>query len=151
MDFVQLPPRPHFFDSQISIEDRYRLLFLHSFVNDVSKKIERDGKEHVEYVPTQIVTEWVRMLSLNGERVDGIRYPSAQCSGGSSIVLFVTGDNIARPYQIVRDQALDGICRWLRRNAAPPFWDFENPSELENEWIESEIDTIQQQRVVGAR
>jgi hypothetical protein len=31
--------------------------FLHQFVEDATLPIERDGREHIEYVPTQIVTE----------------------------------------------------------------------------------------------
>lgn len=34
--------------------------FLHPFADDISRPIAHDGREHIEYVPTQVVTEYVR-------------------------------------------------------------------------------------------
>src|SRR5262249_15613697 len=69
--------------------DRNGISFLHSFVASVAAKVEPGEREHVDYVPTQVVTEWFRTIFRDGKsRLDGIYYPSTQRSGGISIVLF---------------------------------------------------------------
>lgn len=95
LDLTALPPRPGFFDQQINTETRYKLYFLHDFMTDFSKPLERKGGEHVDYVPTQVVTEWVRTkMKYNDHPLDGIYYPSAQRCGGTSVVLFASRDQI---------------------------------------------------------
>lgn len=63
----------------------YELLFLWSFARDLSKPVVLDGREHIEYVPTQVVTEYLRCLPTGD--IDGILYTSAQ-NGGTSCVIF---------------------------------------------------------------
>ncbi len=36
------------------------LIFLRHFVSEISKPFVRDDRIHIEYVPTQVVTEWLR-------------------------------------------------------------------------------------------
>ncbi|OBF25084.1 RES family NAD+ phosphorylase [Mycobacterium sp. ACS4331] len=59
--------------------------FLRRFVADVIKPVELDAREHIEYVPTQVFTEYIRQ-SFPG-RLDGMIFPSAQ-GAGSNVVLF---------------------------------------------------------------
>ncbi len=41
---------------------------------EMSRRIERDDRVHIEYVPTQVVTEFIRAKVIWGEsKVDGIR------------------------------------------------------------------------------
>ena len=58
----------------------HRSRFLRYFARDVSKPIDRDERQHIDYVPTQVFTEYVRyhMASPSGQRVDGIRYLSSR-------------------------------------------------------------------------
>lgn len=65
-------------------------LFLKAFVEDLSKNIEHDGKEHIEYVPTQIVTEFFRYPFSESKKtpIDGIIYPSSKNIGKKACVLF---------------------------------------------------------------
>jgi hypothetical protein len=67
------------------------LRFLQQFVEDVRRPIVRDEREHLEYVPTQIVTEYFRHVYEQeyGQRVDGITYRSAARPEGVSVVLFI--------------------------------------------------------------
>ena len=53
--------------------------------------MSRDGLEHVDYVPTQVVTEWFRHVfqTEDGAHVDGVIYPSARFDGGVCCVLFL--------------------------------------------------------------
>lgn len=85
IDLSKIPPAPSVFDTRKRerLED---LIFLRSFVDDLSKPFEKDGKVHIEYVPTQIVTEFFRYMQK--QKVDGIIYPSARNHGYNSIVLF---------------------------------------------------------------
>lgn len=68
--------------------------FLKSFVNDLSKDVKKDGKEHIEYVPTQVVTEFFRypFSEEKSIQVDGIIYPSSKSKGEKACVLFFDSD-----------------------------------------------------------
>lgn len=68
---------------------RYYSLFMRNFRKDISKPIERDGKEHIEYVPTQVVSEYLRHIYKcpDGAHIDGIRFKSSKCPG-NCITLF---------------------------------------------------------------
>jgi HEPN/RES N-terminal domain 1/RES domain len=91
LDLTNLPTRLGFFEQQSdsSTVDRYALEFLHRFVQSVAARIEPGAREHVDYVPTQVVTEWFRTKFRHyGSALDGVRYPSTQRPGGNSLVLF---------------------------------------------------------------
>ena len=70
--------------------DREHLLFQKHFVENISQPVIHDGKEHIDYVPTQILTEYFRHRYTGPDnlRIDGIIYPSAQRKRGSSVVIF---------------------------------------------------------------
>jgi hypothetical protein len=92
LDLTNLPGVPSIFEESRR-DVRPQLIFLNSFVKEFAKPVALDGSEHVEYVPTQIITEYFRNAFRTGTRLAGIRYPSAQHQGGSSVVLFVDGEN----------------------------------------------------------
>lgn len=89
LDFSKLPPVPSIFDKENRV-NYYSIIFLKNFINDLSKDIERDGSEHIEYVPTQIVTEYFRFAyeEFTFNHIDGIIYPSSKSEGRNSCVLF---------------------------------------------------------------
>jgi hypothetical protein len=64
--------------------------FLHYFVKEITRPIIPDGREHREYVPTQVVTEYLRW-GLK-ERVDGIKLPSAQSARATYVLFFGARD-----------------------------------------------------------
>lgn len=78
------------FDENIGIEELNTKVFLNHFVRELSKPIEKDGREHIEYVPTQIVAEYLKYkcVGSDGKRIRGILLPSAQCAKGISCSLF---------------------------------------------------------------
>lgn len=90
IDFTKIPELPSVFDED-NRSLRNAILFLNSFVKDLSKPIEKDKSEHIEYVPTQIVTEYFRRVYIteNGEKIDGVIYPSSKVDKGKCCVLFV--------------------------------------------------------------
>ena len=66
------------------------LLFMHEFLRDFSIPIKRDDRIHIDYVPTQVVTEYLRDAKLDGEPpVEGIKYRSARRKDGICYVLFL--------------------------------------------------------------
>ena len=92
LDLVDIPEVPSFFNKEAAdISDD--LIFLRNFVDELSEPIERDGREHIEYVPTQVFTEYVRwQMKINdGQPIDGIRYRSSK-NGKSCYVLFCEQD-----------------------------------------------------------
>jgi len=65
--------------------------FLYSFRNEITKSIVRDERIHIEYVPSQVFTEYLRYIyrDTKGEKIDGIIYKSSlKWATGSNIVLF---------------------------------------------------------------
>lgn len=71
----------------------------------------RDGREHIEYVPSQVVTEFVRSRSTEKDKIDGIRYPSAVQSGKVSYVFFADSENVIVPDD--KRPSYGGDDRWL--------------------------------------
>ena len=95
VDFVRLPRRPSIFTPNITRQERAALRFIHSFASDLSKPVKRDGMEHVGYVPTQVVTEYLRFrFRSRGAPVQGIRYSSARRSGGVNVAIFVGHEDL---------------------------------------------------------
>ena len=97
LDLAQLPPVPSVFEEipdSLEYDPRRNLIFLHRLAHDISRPIARDDRIHIDYVPTQVVTEYVRSARFSSGRLDGIRYRSARREGGVSVVLFADKTNI---------------------------------------------------------
>ena len=98
LDLMALPVIPSIFaevPDSLEYNPRHVLTFLHHVAAEISRPIARDDRVHVNYVPTQIVTEYVRSRILDEEaRVDGIRFESAVHPGHASYVLFATQENM---------------------------------------------------------
>ena len=77
LDLLAAQPIPSIFD-QTAQGDRKWLRFLAEFADSLAQSIDPDDAP-VEYVPTQIMTEYIRdhLHSPDGQQVDAIRYPSA--------------------------------------------------------------------------
>lgn len=90
IDFNRLPKLPSIFDYKKVKKTHYLIRFLYDLVKDFTKEIKKDGKEHIEYVPTQVVTEYFR-YPFNKNRqniIEGIVYPSSKNKSESSSVIF---------------------------------------------------------------
>ncbi|MXX27675.1 MAG: RES family NAD+ phosphorylase [Caldilineaceae bacterium SB0668_bin_21] len=98
LDLSAIPSIPSLFDAIpdcTEISPRRMLIFLDHVSREISRPIERSEKEHVEYVPTQVVTEFVRdHVKWKGSRVDGIKYVSSVHPCHASYVLFAGQGNI---------------------------------------------------------
>jgi hypothetical protein len=98
LDLTRLPPVPSLFDPSDSAGPRAPVIFLHEFTRDVSKSVAHDERVRVDYVPTQVVTEYFRSVFKlpDGSRLTGIRYMSAQHPGHASVVIFADQNNLIR-------------------------------------------------------
>ncbi|MDR3652153.1 MAG: RES domain-containing protein [Paludibacter sp.] len=69
----------------------YIIEFLKSFVNGIAQKIIHDDRIHIEYIPTQIITEYFRYIfkANRNHKVDGLIYRSSENKGGKCCVLFL--------------------------------------------------------------
>ncbi len=91
LDLHDLTPLPSFFDSTKQ-EEWNEVSFLRRFALEIAQPIKKDGRNHVEYVPPQAFTEFVRFeMKRDGDKpIDGIRYTSSR-NGRPCVVLFCTG------------------------------------------------------------
>jgi hypothetical protein len=94
LDLTNVPKVPSIFDSERR-HLRPGLTFLRGFVYDLKKPIVKDGLEHIEYVPTQIFTEYIRRIynhPLLGHP-KGILYESVRKQKGTCCVLFFLSED----------------------------------------------------------
>lgn len=100
IDFTKLPPIPSIFEPKSSII-RHGLQFLRGFLDDFTSPIEKDGREHIEYVPTQIVAEYLRFIHQKDGNIniDGILYRSSRNPDSAACVLFIDFDQSVDPGQ----------------------------------------------------
>ncbi|MGL1932211.1 MAG: RES family NAD+ phosphorylase [Desulfotalea sp.] len=78
-----------FFD-ETGHTERELIYFLSDFVRQVSEPIKKNGQEHIEYVASQIISEFFtkEFKTSHDERLDGLMYPSSIRPGGINVVLF---------------------------------------------------------------
>jgi len=91
LDLTSVPLRPSPFDVENRSKDGL-LEFFRDFGRNVTQPVIPDGREHIDYVPTQVVTEFFRWIP--DQELDGIKLKSAQ-DGQDTFVLFFTEDDVA--------------------------------------------------------
>ena len=110
LDLTKVHPEPGLFD-RAKHGIRPACIFLNAFVDDLTKPVKKDGREHVEYVPSQVVTEYFRHIFRDNDKlpIHGILFPSAVKEGGTSCVFF---------FGPARDQAFfvdkNAIDQWMQ-------------------------------------
>ena len=83
-------PLPSLFDpTERRLREKVRLL--RDFAEAIAQPIEKDRLEHIDYAPTQIVTEYFRHVfsAKEASPIDGIMYPSSRNTDHVCYVLFV--------------------------------------------------------------
>lgn len=85
LDLTKLPEASFWIDG-----DRESIWFLNSFYKEITKTIKRDDRIHIEYIPSQVFTEYLRYLhkTPNGRQLDGLKYKSSLPRTKDNIVLF---------------------------------------------------------------
>lgn len=89
VDFTKLPAMPSLFDVK-NRGNRNKVGFLSAFVRDLSIPVMPDDRVHIEYIPTQVVTEFLK-IKLG---VDGIVYESVKNPGHKCTVVFADNDQM---------------------------------------------------------
>jgi hypothetical protein len=94
LNLSSLPPTPSIF-AKVRY-DHDHLVFLEQFVQSITQPVQHDGREHAEYVPSQIVTEYFRHRYRfeDSRQLNGIVYPSAQRKAGRSAAIFASQDDL---------------------------------------------------------
>lgn len=89
VDLTRLPPLPSVFD-EVNRGMREAILFLDDFVRDICKPVQKNGSEYINYVPSQVVSEYFAQVfeTSAGQTLDGIMYPSAVAPGSVNLALF---------------------------------------------------------------
>lgn len=88
VDLTEIPAAPSLFNCEMRHE-REQLLFLQEFIKRIATPIPKDGREHVDYVPSQVVSEYFSTTRfLDRKRVYGVKYTSTVKPQGENVVLF---------------------------------------------------------------
>lgn len=92
IDLVHFPSSPSVFSEKR--HEHEMVQFLYAFTEEISQQIDPDGSEHIEYVPTQVVSEYfAQAFKYSGnKRVDGLIYRSSVAPGGKNLVVFPKAD-----------------------------------------------------------
>ena len=96
VDLADLPAIPGLF-SGVDRRRRLGLVFIHGFVRAITEPVDRTDRIHIDYIPSQVVTEYIRHSDIAGYRVDGIRYPSSLQPDGRNVVLFAAREDLLEP------------------------------------------------------
>ena len=146
LDLTGIPRIPSIFEpipDTLEYDPRPPLIFLNYFAAELSMPIAGDRSVHIEYVPPQVVTEFVRTeFRHEGLPLDGIRYRSARHEGGTSLVLFASQANLADPKDASVGSVFTDADRWIElvgraerevTAAEAETWDREAPQPFE--WV----------------
>lgn len=91
LDLTSIPTKDSFF--AVDRDTRHAVRFLREFATDLARPIERDRCQHIDYVPPQVFTEYVRyeLRTSEDNPFHGIIYQSSK-DGMPCYVLFATQD-----------------------------------------------------------
>lgn len=89
LDLCNLPPIPSIFKEGATLDQIDALSFLRQFQTDICQPVAKSKTEHIDYVPTQIMTEYFRHIyrTSDNQSLMGISYPSAH-TGKACYVMF---------------------------------------------------------------
>ena len=89
LDLRRLPQTPGLF-SNAERDHRLALRFLHRFAEDIMTPVARDQRVHIDYLPSQVVTEFIRDYPFEGGTVEGVAYGSTVHPSGWNVALFAS-------------------------------------------------------------
>lgn len=91
VDLTNLPDVPSYFHEEVGRRrERDSMLFLHNFVRDLRKPVGQ--VREIDYIPTQVVTEYFLKAARGAGIADGLSYPSV-VGNGSCYALDVDSDH----------------------------------------------------------
>jgi hypothetical protein len=93
LNLAEIPKAPGFFSSAKRMEI-FTLRFLAKFADLIIQPVNRSDRTELDYIPTQVFTEFLRDAEFEGGPIDGVRYRSATGEKGRNVVLFATPQNV---------------------------------------------------------
>lgn len=93
LDLANIPEEPGFFSHAPRMQKRIRS-FLSDFANLIVQPVDRTERINVDYIPTQVFTEFLRDFQFADGEIDGLRYRSATGEKGTNYVLFAGHDDV---------------------------------------------------------
>jgi hypothetical protein len=88
LDLRCLPPLPGIFSEEARIQ-ALTLSFLHDFADDIMKPVARNNQVQIDYLPSQVVTEFMRDYGFSGGALDGVAYGSTVHRRGWNVAFFL--------------------------------------------------------------
>lgn len=70
---------------------------MRAYAREIARPVDRTERIHIDYIPSQVVTDFIRDTKIFGSAVDGIRYPSTIDADGRNLVLFAKQDDLMEP------------------------------------------------------
>jgi len=110
LDLTDIPDYipDNIFSPDYDHDKNWASFFMDSFANEISRPVP-EGVDYLNYVPTQVLTEYIRKKGY-----DGIKYKSSQHSSGCNYTLFCGPEKEASPdYKTIEDKRLESFTRWL--------------------------------------
>jgi RES domain-containing protein len=89
LDLRDLPPNFGVF-ADVDRNLRLALRFFRSFAADIMTPVARDQRVHIDYLPSQVITEFVRDFSFDAGKVEGVAYGSTVHPKGWNVALFTS-------------------------------------------------------------
>jgi hypothetical protein len=118
VDLARLLPVASIFD-QNPYAPRHQMKFLYRFAEEISKSMRAHDNSEVDYVPTQVVAEFIRRClhaPLSEEPVEGLSYSSAIHPGDTNVVFFADDVNKGPLLTMIRTpttfEAIDVATNW---------------------------------------
>ena len=103
LDLTALPQNITFW-----LEGFEELAFLKSFHKEITRHIDRDERIHVEYVPSQVFTEYLRYM-YSANPLDGMIYNSSMGTG-KNVVLFCNQEESNKMVRVTKIEEVDNRC-----------------------------------------
>lgn len=102
VDLTQIPAEPSMFDPELG-SMRRQIRFLNTFVEQLSSRVKPKHAQ-IDYVPTQIVTEYLLRVHRGGDQVGGLIYRSS-IAEGSCVALDLRKDHCIDPQTAPADDS----------------------------------------------
>jgi hypothetical protein len=90
IDFTKSVDIPSMFDPDQKVREQHlEMIFFYYFIKEVTMPIPQDKKINIDYIPTQVFSEYLRcyLTEIDGLKVRGIFYPCNKISG-NNVALF---------------------------------------------------------------
>ena len=97
------------------------MYFLAHFAADISLPVSKDSLEHIQYAPTQVISEYfAQVFAPDGPdfpKLDGLKFRSAKCFDGKNLVLFPQNRDSRKVQPLdARVRYVDWrVCQWPPR------------------------------------